>query len=166
MYIFGQENIANVLVMRHIQPMRGLLYLIICSLLAQCSSIEIDTSWMVINSVDQPPTDHDRCKFLKIVNPATNEVLDQETLYCDYDHGCTTFLYDVDNYYILIDCNGQWFRIVKASGAIEKEQWSWQKPLPTNYLGTFVISPNDSMYTLRKGVPPTIETVYQYKDPL
>lgn len=120
---------------------------------------------MVINSVNQPPTDYDHCKLLKIVNPSTNEMLDQEILYCDYDLGCSTFLYTVDNYYVLIDCNGQWFRIDKVSGAIKKEQWSWEKPLPTNYLGRFVKSPNDSTYTLKQGVPPTIETVYQWKDP-
>ncbi len=126
---------------------------------------KFDSTSIIITSVNHPPIDPDHCKNLKIVDPVTNEVVDQEILYCDYDLGCTTFLYDEDNYFILIDCNGQWFRIDKVSGAIEKQQWTWQKPLPTNYLGTFVMSLTDSQFSLRKNVTPTIETVYQYKDP-
>jgi hypothetical protein len=92
-------------------------------------------------------------------------IIDRQELYLDSGIGCDSYLFDNDQTFTVIDCNGNWFSIDKKTGKIQNNGWQWKKELPNNYVGTFMISWGQIEYSLVKEHGLTVEEVYRFKDP-
>lgn len=142
--------------------MKKLIFLFVLIQFLSCSQIEknIDLSSLKIKVVNQHSflPDHDR--LLIVQNE--NDIIDKIELYSDAGSGCETYVFENDSAFTLIDCNGQWFSVDKASGQIEALDWAWQKQLPENRKGAFVFDKSVNEYKLSD----TVGIIYKYKDPI
>ena len=133
-------------------------------LLNSCSDPEqIRVDAIKILKVNQHPFLSDHERKLITVNKA-NQLIDELFIYPDSGAGCESYLFDGDDAYIMIDCNGQWIRIYKASGKLEKDGWRWGEKLPDSYLGR-LRARKDSVYDFASGTLVHEKEVYRFKDP-
>ena len=72
-------------------------------------------------------TDHRR-KLITV--DQKGKLIDEKLLYLDTGVGCNSYLFEGNNNFILIDCNGHWFNIDKQDGIITNLGWKWQKDFP------------------------------------
>lgn len=107
-------------------------------------------------------SDHER--KLITVNKA-NQIIDELLIYPDTGAGCDAYLFDAEDAYILVDCNGQWIRIDKSGGKLKMDGWNWGKKLPDNYLGLFHTVRKDSIYKYTSQTRVQEKEVYRFKDP-
>lgn len=129
-----------------------------------CSSVgPVDIGSIRIIRVHQHPFlgDHDRALIIVDKN---GTIVNKVELYPDSGSGCAAYLFDSDNHYILIDCNGQWFTVDKQTGTLNKNEWQWRKKMPDIRLGRFVLD-KDSVYAFSSGRNFQESDVYTYKDP-
>lgn len=90
--------------------------------------------------------------------------MDEQSLYCDSGSGCESFLFDTDDTFTIIDCNGQWYTIWKLGGEIAKPPMEWEKALPADYMGTFRWNNDEGKYNFISDDTISIRRVYRYKD--
>jgi hypothetical protein len=145
--------------------MRPLTIILAFMLLDSCSNVgQIDVDAIRIEKINQHSTfaDHDR----RLITIGKNQkVIDELAIYPDSGTGCESFLFDSDSKYILIDCNGQWFSIDKATGTLKNDGWKWNEKLPDNALGKFQTSDKAPNYIFSVGTNYKENDVYKYKDP-
>jgi hypothetical protein len=143
--------------------MNKIIILIVSLFLFGCnSSEEITVDTIEIQRIGQHPFLVDHSKKLVIKNNS-GEIIDKVKLYSDPGSGCNSYLYENDEIFILIECNGQWYSIEKKNGEIKNLGWNWLKETPENLIGTFIRSSELSTYELIKGK--TLPGLYKYKDP-
>ncbi|MBK7037200.1 MAG: hypothetical protein KBF42_03850 [Chitinophagales bacterium] len=132
-------------------------FLISCSTQSQINSNSI--------RIDQHPFLVDHCKQLSVYDTGGKQI-NNVKMYCDPGEGCNSYLFETKENFIIIDCNGQWFSVNKMNGVITKETWQWERPIPDNYLGTFVRGSRGEIYSLIKEDSFTIIDIYKFKDPI
>lgn len=84
-------------------------------------------------------------------------------MYLDTGSGCNSNLFEDEEHFILIECNGQEYLIKKSTGEIIQGDWKWLSPLPNNYVHTYVRSRQDEYETAQLDI--NLMDVYKYKDP-
>jgi hypothetical protein len=133
-------------------------------MLVSCSAQQLDVSSIQIVKVNQHPIliDHDR-KLLTL--DESSQTIAEIKLYPDTGSGCDAYLFEVDDNYILIDCNGQWISVNKQSGHLKNEGWKWQELPPTNQVGVFKRSDTEKHYKFSTAENIDVNDVYKYKDP-
>ena len=142
-----------------------LLTILYVSMLTSCSnSAPVDANSIVVVKTNQHPFLVDHNRELRTVDKEGNTIDDAE-LYTDSGEGCNSYLFDTDQTYTVIDCNGHWYLINKKTGKIDNNTWQWQKELPASYIGTFKRAAGQIEYSLTKENNITLEQVYQVKDP-
>ena len=104
----------------------------------------------------------DYTKLLRITQEGN--ILDEEPMFQDPGAGCPSSLFEEEEAYILIECNGFWYSIDKQKGKITVLGWKWEAPLPKHYLGTFMRS-YEAPYTLIQQATIQPTDVYLIKDP-
>ena len=92
-------------------------------------------------------------------------MIDREELYCDGGFGCDAHLFERDDQFVLIDCQGQWYGIEKNTGQIDRLGWNWKEEPPENYLGVFSRQPAVLYRFSLSEDRPTLEELYRVKDP-
>ena len=133
--------------------------------LASCFPQEkIDEDAIKIIKVDQHPFLRDHCRVL-IIEDESGHILAKEELYCDPGSGCSSYLFDTDASFTLIDCNGQWFEIDKNSGQIKNNGWNWHKELPKKNVGIYNKKYGEMEYELEVIDVLSRDQVYKFKDP-
>lgn len=93
--------------------------------------------------------DHSRILFVK--NSKSKEI-DREELHIDVDGNTPAYLFEDNNNYILIDADGRWYYIDKATGKVKKDDEYdpfVRKKLPKNYIGTFIFNQKKNEYDLK-----------------
>ena len=138
--------------------------LILFSLIAGGCNIgteSIEASDIKVLKTDKHPflIDHSKKLAVTLSDKSTNEV----PMYLDPGSGCQSNLFEEEDYFILIECNGQEYLIEKGTGEITKGDWKWLSPLPTNYVQTYVRSPLDEYDTVQLDI--NLMDVYKFKDP-
>ncbi len=103
--------------------------------------------------------DHEKKLVVTLNDQSTNEVV----MYLDTGSGCNSNLFEDEEYFILIECNGQEYLIEKSTGEIIQGDWKWLSPLPNNYVHTYVRSRQDEYETAQLEI--NLMDVYKYKDP-
>jgi len=93
-----------------------------------------------------------------------NKRIDEIKGYTDTGKGCNSHLFEDENKFILIECNGTIYNIQNNGGKIEKEVWSWMNELPKNYVWTFERQKGKDEYKLVKNDYPNKEDVHKTKD--
>ena len=124
--------------------------------------VSIDSIRVV--KIDQHPTLVDHERKLVIVDEA-GQTIDELKTYPDTGDGCDLFLFDTDDKFVLIDCNGHWFSVEKTTGQLTNEGWKWQETLPTNQLGVFKRGDDKTKYKFVTESGSTMGDVYKFKDP-
>ncbi|MGC3946410.1 MAG: hypothetical protein QM762_18130 [Chryseolinea sp.] len=145
--------------------MKILFTLLMTILLINCTSRRPSgTSSIQVVRFSQHPmfVDHHRRLVTVDKNGGT---IDELEMYPDSGSGCDSYLFDSGEEYVLVDCNGQWFRIDKATGKLEKDEWTWRKELPSAGLGVFKRQRYDVHYELVTGEKISVNEVYKFKDP-
>ena len=105
--------------------------------------------------------DHDR--NLQVKN--SGELIDSQALYPDTGIGCSAFLYEKRNEFIVIDCNGVSYSISREVGTIEPMGWKWEQEPPPEFVGEYVRLEAGEYVLKHRDDPPDIEEIYRYKDP-
>ena len=134
------------------------------SIISGCTNNDINKASIVIIKGEKHPYLIDHCKKLLVLD-SEGMPIDRVELYCDGGNGCNSYLYDTNKALIVIDCNGQWYKINKKSGKISKEKWEWKKQLPQTYLGTFISTTKNKYELIEESKDISIAEVYKYKDP-
>lgn len=129
-----------------------------------CSNTSLSIDSIKITQVKQHPYLVDHCKKVQIKNKE-GELINEQELYCDSGRGCHSYLFREKSDYILIDCNGQWYKINQTNGEISDLGWNWKKDLPEHYIGQFKPKSGENNYVLITDNRPLKKDVYKYKDP-
>lgn len=133
-------------------------------LLHSCFSVEqLEVAAIRIEKIDQHPTFPDHNRKLVTVDKS-HRVIDALVLYPDSGNAWESFLFDSISRYSLIDCNGQWFSIDKATGRLKNEGWKWNEKLPDTRLGRFSMPHEGSSYVYSSETDFNEDSVYKYKD--
>jgi hypothetical protein len=148
--------------------MRNQYFIYFIVLCASCNptalKIKIMPENIKVRKIDKHPFLSDHRKRIVVMDNAGTEISSMK-MYIDTGEGCDSNLFEIDTAFVLIDCNGQWFYINKKTGRISKETWEWRKPLPGEYVGTFISKPGNDFYEINKRGNISIDSVYKYKDP-
>ena len=144
--------------------MKLFLFIILTYFLVGCISNVYTKDSIIIIKEGNHPYLKDHCKRLLVVD-GDGALIDGIKLYCDTGGGCNCYLFDTDNTFTLIDCNGQWYRIDKINGKISKDKWEWKKPIPRNYVGTFFNTLSNNYNLVEDTNGTSIDEVYKFKDP-
>lgn len=128
--------------------------------MSSCSNQEpISAESIVIETHSEHPFLKDHCKLLKTLN-AEAETIDEVEIYCNPGSGCASYLYEDELKFIMIDCNGEWYEILKATGTIKDAGWHWLEDPEMDFVCKYSSSG-------KKTTPQQLdlEEIYQYKDP-
>lgn len=140
-------------------------FLIIVGLLtfSGCTNFIITKDNIKILKTEKHPFLVDHKKI--IIVEFDKDRIDKVNGYSDSGRGCNSHLFEENDKFVLIDCNGTIFSIRKKGGKIKNEGWSWMYELPEKYVGTFENQEENDEYSLVYKTPPTLEEVYKIKDP-
>ena len=116
-----------------------------------------------VTKVDKHPFLIDHGKL--IIVERDGKRIAQANGYRDPGVGCASHLFEREDSFLLIECNGSEFQISKSEGKIEIIGWGHMKDLPPHYLGTFERQKgsDDYRFVSKNNLSP--KDVYTFKDP-
>lgn len=120
---------------------------------------QITASSIKVIPLNQQAYVNEHCRKVLVQNKK-GHIVDEENLFCDPAASCNSFLFDTDDSFTLIDCNGQWYTISKSTGDLEKIGIQWQKELPGGYIGTYKAEAGAKSYSLIVEDDVTAEKIY------
>ena len=139
-------------------------HLLLCLCFAiSCTPITITADHLRIVKTNQHPFLVDHQKMLQVVND--QQIVAETQGYIDAGMGCNTHLFEAEDHFILIECNGTVFHVYKKGRHIVRKGWTWRQKLPPNYVGVFERQRGQEAYLLTQRPRPTLEAVYVFKDP-
>lgn len=97
-----------------------------------------------------------------IISSKDNEELKKINLKEDNGTGANSYLYENEEEYIIIDCDGSWYSINKKTGNINLIGNFWLKSPPENYLGTFVLKSPSNKVNFIKEKNIKLNDIYKY----
>lgn len=115
-----------------------------------------------IEIIKQNPFSLDKRRVLHIEK--NGEKIASQRLYGDPTARLPLTVFESPSEYTFIDCNGNWYSLIKASDKFVKHKWLWEKPLPAHYIGTFRLRKGDKMESFLKEEI-NLLTVYLFEDP-
>lgn len=124
----------------------------------------IDITSIQIRRTQQHPffVDHKRVLATLDKNGWT---IDEIELYPDTGDGCDSYVFDLKEKYVLVDCNGRWIVIDRTTGEINDEGWKWNEELPNGRLGRFSLDVESENYKFESDLSFRKADVYRFKDP-
>lgn len=119
----------------------------------------IDKNSILIKIINQHPflIDHGRALLIK----KDDIIIDKVELYGDPGEGCNAYLSENDSSFVLVDCNGEWYSILKSTGKIKDLGWKWKAKLPERFIGVFKHPDSGGNYYLSD----SFDVIYKFKDP-
>ena len=118
----------------------------------------INSESISIASYNNHPFLRDKCRQLLTIN-TVGDTIDSMEIYCDPGSGCDSHIFETDDSYVLIDCNGEWYEIKKEWGTIKDIGWYWEEDPPSEIIIKFSSGGKRIM-----GTQVERDKIYQYKD--
>lgn len=97
-----------------------------------------------------------------VISSRDNSELESVRLKDDNGTGANSYLYEDEENYIIIDCDGTWYSINKKTGDLNLIGNFWLKNPPKNYIGTFKLISSSKKVNFIKQENIKLVDIYKY----